>query len=196
MEHRALTDTWMTTDLFIIYLNHILTLSRTEKTLLFLGKHKDSNGFLACLEQLTESSSEISEGLPEEFLEKLAIQSYKTPRAIAGSRDEREECEIVNLNATADEEITLIHETLNSHGSIEIFVTGTNTAHFLREKCNAQGIENIIKRDAGDFLAAGSILRELKSEKKTERKYLIFLIKMIFWTYTTQDGTLRELKYY
>ena len=90
----------------------------------------------------------------------------------------------------------LIEETLQKHSKIEIFCQTRNTAGFLRKKCTAQGISSIIQRSSREFLASDSIWRELDNPKTVERKYLIFLIKMLFWLQNTEHGTLEELKYY
>lgn len=190
-EHRALTDTWIAVDLFMRYLAEINNLKNIEKSIwqqIALNK-KSPISFL----KIFWENEEV------ENLENWAKKYELNQENIEKKSDkiaENENFKIFSLNTRENSEINLIKKFLEEKWKIQILTRNKKISSTLEKKLEKQWIKSKIWHNKYEFVAWSEIINEALNSQNLDRKYRIFLIKMMFWLYNTKTWLLSELKYY
>lgn len=191
-EHRALTDVNISIELALYYLNSVQNFSENEQ-IFWENFAIAENGFWNFLRPFF--SPKNNENTKNIFLKNLHLDTKTLENCEKNFCKKSYESEIFSLEYEKTE-VDFIREMLKKYGKIHLVTAGKKRAFFLEEILKNHKIDAQVKAEKSDFLALDSIFRELCEQKKWNRKYWIFLIKMGFWTLKTPTGNSGELKYY
>lgn len=190
-EHRALTDTWIAVDLFMRYLAEINNLKNIEKSIWQQIALNDKSP-ISFLKIFWEN--EEVENL-ENWTKKYELNQENIKKK-SDKIAENDNFKIFSLNTCENSETNLIKKFLEEKWKIRILTRNKKISSTLEKKLEKQWIKSKIWHNKYEFVAWSEIINEALNSQNLDRKYRIFLIKMMFWLYNTKTWLLSELKYY
>ncbi len=81
-------------------------------------------------------------------------------------------------------------------GKLHILAANKKTLEILEKIFAKKHISTTLRQEFYQFVAGDEIFSAAKNIQNIERKYFIFLVKMLFWLVDTTTGRVNELKYY
>lgn len=89
-----------------------------------------------------------------------------------------------------------LQQMIEKFGKLHIVTHNKKTLEILEKILAKKQISTTLRHEFYQFIAGTEIWTSAKNIQKIERKYFIFLIKMLFWLVETKTGRVNELKYY
>ena len=86
--------------------------------------------------------------------------------------------------------------TFEKFGKLHILAANKKTLEILEKIFAKKNISTTLRQEFYQFVAGDEIFSAAKNIQNIERKYFIFLVKMLFWLVDTTTGRVNELKYY
>lgn len=196
-EHRALTDTWVAIDLFVKYLENITSLPEIQGEIWnkFILKNNSPLGFLKDF-FVTKNS--------ENNLELLIKNQKVKPREKIIQKNNPENAqnfEILSLESCGENhennsEIALIDHISQQYKKLQLIVPSRKVANMLVKRLQENNLNALQKNEFYQYISSEDIYEKFQNPQILDRKYQIFLTKMLFWLATTKTGIVTELKYY
>lgn len=195
-EHRALTDTWVTVDLFKKYLEQSIHSHDRERDFNnFFFVHTFSpyswlRDFLYTQADALHSRTEYIHSLLTTFETKTYVpndnkKQWENPEIPQNS--------IYSLPATVTSEVEFLKKHANS--ACSIITPSKKSAIILSSLLERNGEKTHIYSEPYEFVSIDAIIKKFESGA-LPRKYSIFLLKMIYWAIHTETGKISECKYY
>lgn len=192
-EHRALTDTWISADLFVKYLELISGLSDKKQEIFekfVYGEHSP----LYFLKNFSKNHHEKTENLLENFFENQKISQKNVTKNPEKSENPEKNIEIFSLENS--DEKKFLEDLTKKFGKLQIVTGNRKTGEIIQKILQNSELSVAIRNEFYQFVAGKEIFKKILEEKNIERKYFIFLVKMLFWLVDTKTGLANELKYY
>ncbi len=106
----------------------------------------------------------------------------------------QDEFQIFSLENNSEKEF--LENIAKKYHKLQIVTSNKKTGELLQKILENSALSVHFRYEFYQFIASEEIFKKILQDKNIERKYFIFLIKMLFWLTDTKTGLVNELKYY